>query len=100
MADGGRRGFAAGGEVVLAPMEYDWGIVWVEGTRFRSGTRLFLAFLNRNGTRLFEIWGKLQTFPPSKISDILWVGGRTVISGVPNGGRDRFRPSAWVFWRP
>ena len=50
----------------------------------------------RFGTRLFEIWGKLQTLPPSKISDILRVGGRTVISGVPNGGRDRFRPSAWV----
>ena len=26
MADGGRRGFAAGGEVVLAPMECEWGI--------------------------------------------------------------------------
>ena len=26
MADGGRRGFAAGGEVVLAPTEYEWGI--------------------------------------------------------------------------
>ena len=38
-------------------------------------------------TRLFEIWGKLQTLPPSKISDILRVGGRTVISGVPNVGR-------------
>ena len=50
----------------------------------------------RFGTRLFEILGKLQTLPPSKISDILRVGGRTVISGVPNGGRDRFRPSAWV----
>ena len=51
-------------------------------------------------TRLFEIWGKLQTLPPSKISDILRVGGRTVISGVVNGGRDRFRPSAWVFRHP
>ena len=40
----------------------------------------------RFGTRLFEIWGKLQTLPASKISDILWVGGRTVISGVPNVG--------------
>ena len=39
-------------------------------------------------TRLFDIWGKLQTFPPSKISDILRVGGRIVILGVPNGGRD------------
>lgn len=30
MADGGRRGFAASGEVVLAPTEYEWGIrrVW------------------------------------------------------------------------
>ena len=26
MADGGRRGFAAGGEVVLALMEYGWAI--------------------------------------------------------------------------
>ena len=26
VADGGRRGFAAGGEVVFAPMEYEWGI--------------------------------------------------------------------------
>ena len=43
----------------------------------------------RFGTRLFEIWGKLQTLPPSKFFDILWVEGRTIISGVPNGGRDR-----------
>ena len=33
MADGGRRGFAAGGEVVLAPTEYEWGIGRVWGTR-------------------------------------------------------------------
>ena len=52
------------------------------------------------GTRLFEIYGKLQTLPPSKILDILWVGGRTVISGVPTGGQDRFPPSEWVFRRP
>ena len=45
--DEGRRGFAAGGEVVLAPTEYEWGIRRVGGTMFRSGTRLFLAFLNR-----------------------------------------------------
>ena len=30
MADGGRRGFAVGGEVVLAPTEYEWGIGWGE----------------------------------------------------------------------
>ena len=45
-----------------------------------------------DGMRLFEIWGNLQTLPPSRISDILWVGGRTVISGVPNvGGIDSSR---------
>ena len=47
VADGGRRGFAAGREVVLAPTEYEWGIRRVGGTMFRSGTRLFLAFLKR-----------------------------------------------------
>ena len=44
VVDGGRRGFAAGGEVVLAPTEYEWGIRQLGGTMFRSGTRLFLAF--------------------------------------------------------
>ena len=63
MVDGGRRGFEAGGEVVLAPTEYEWGIGRVGGTMFRFGTRLFLAFLNRNGTRLFEIWGKYKLCP-------------------------------------
>ena len=47
MADGGCRGFAASGEVVLAPTVYEWGIGRVGGTMFWSGTRLFLAFLNR-----------------------------------------------------
>jgi len=50
VADGGLRGFAAGGEVVFAPMEYEWGIGrWVGGggTMFRSGTRFYLALLNR-----------------------------------------------------
>ena len=47
VADGGRRGFTASGEVVLAPTEYEWGIGRVGGTMFQSGTRLFLAFLNR-----------------------------------------------------
>ena len=47
MADRGHRGFTAGGEVVLAPTEYEWGIGRVGGTMFRSRTRLFLAFLNR-----------------------------------------------------
>ena len=47
VVDGGHLGFAAGGEVVLAPMEYEWGIRRLGGTMFRSRTRLFLAFLNR-----------------------------------------------------
>ena len=48
VADGGRQGFAAGVEVVLPPTEYEWGIGRVGGgTMFRSGTCLFLAFLNR-----------------------------------------------------
>ena len=41
-------------------------------------------------THLFEIWGKLKTLPPSKISDILRVGGRTVMSVVPNVGEIDF----------
>ena len=36
MADGGRWGFAAGGEVVFAPMEYEWGIGWVGGGRGKN----------------------------------------------------------------
>ena len=47
VADRDRRGFAAGGEVVLAPTEYEWGIRRVGGTMFQSGMRLFFAFLNR-----------------------------------------------------
>ena len=64
VADGGCRGFAAGGEVVFAPTEYEWGIGRVGGTMFRSGMRLFLAFLTEDGTRLFEIWGKYKLCPP------------------------------------
>ena len=45
VADGGRRGFAAGGEVVLAPTEYEWGIGRVGGgTMFRSGRACFWLF--------------------------------------------------------
>ena len=45
--DGVADGGGWGGEGVLAPTEYEWGIGQVGGTMFRSGTRLFLAFLNR-----------------------------------------------------
>ena len=70
MADGGRRGFAAGGEVVLAPTEYEWGIERVgEGggsqgrTMFRSGTRLFLAFFEQMGRACLK-FGESTNFAP------------------------------------
>ena len=77
---GGRRrlGFRGWWKGVFAPTEYEWGNGGRRGTK---GGTMF-----RFETRLFEIWGKLQTLPPSKISDILRVGGRTVMSGVPNVG--------------
>ena len=75
--DEGGWGFTAGGEDVLAPMEYECGNGGRRGTKVEQCVGL---------GRLFEIWGKLQTLPPSKILDILRVGGRTVISGVPNVG--------------
>ena len=40
-----------------------------------EGGRELRGTMFRFGTPLFEIWGKLQTLPPSKISDILRVGG-------------------------
>ena len=43
VADGGRWSFAAGGEVVFTPTEYEWGIGRVGGTMFPSGTSLFLV---------------------------------------------------------
>ena len=36
------------------------------GTMFRSGTRLFLPFLNRRWDALVLNLGKVQTFPPLK----------------------------------
>jgi hypothetical protein len=47
-------GVSCGGEGILAPMEYEWGI----GGRAKGG--------HVSGTRLFEIWGKLQTVPHLK----------------------------------
>ena len=61
-ADGGRRGFAAGGEVVLAPTEYEWGIRRVGGTMFRSGTRLFLAFFEQKMGRACLKFGESTNF--------------------------------------
>ena len=64
MADGGRRGFAASGEVVLAPTEYDWGIGWVGGTMFRSGTRLFFPFFEQKMGRACLKLGESTNFAP------------------------------------
>ena len=44
---------------------------------------LFFVF-EQMGRACLKFGGKLQTLPPSIISDILRVGGRTVMSGVPN----------------
>ena len=64
MADGERRGFAAGGEVVLAPTEYEWGIGRVGGTMFRSGTRLFLAFFEHKMGHACLKFGESTNFDP------------------------------------
>ena len=62
MADGGRRGFAAGGEVVLAPTEYEWGIGRVGGNHVLVWDALVFGFFEQK-TCLFEIWGKYKLFP-------------------------------------
>ena len=70
VADGGRRGFAAGGEVVLAPTEYEWGIGRVGrgggGPCFGLGRACFWLYGTEEGPRLFEIWGKYKLCPPLK----------------------------------
>ncbi len=47
MADGGRRGFAAGGEVVLAPTEYEWGIGRVGGNHVSVWDALVFCFFEQ-----------------------------------------------------
>ena len=63
VAGGGRWGFAASGEVVLAPMEYEWGIRCVGGTIFRSGTRFF-GFFEQNMGRACLKFGESRNFAP------------------------------------
>ena len=58
------------GEVVVAPTVYEWG----NGVGGGSQT------LGRASLK----WGKLQTYPLFKISDIASVGERTVILHLPN----------------
>ena len=57
-------------EVVVPPMVYEWG----------NGGEGGAQTLGRASLK----WGKLQTYPPFKISDITSVGDRTVISHLPN----------------
>ena len=68
MADGGRRGFAAGGEVVFAPTEYEWGIGRVGGgggrTMFWFGTHLFLDFFEQKMGRACLKFGESTNFAP------------------------------------
>ena len=47
MADGGRRGFTAGGEVVLVPTEYEWGIGWVGANHVSVWDALVLGFFEQ-----------------------------------------------------
>ena len=57
MADGGRRGFAAGGEVVLAPTEYEWGIGRV------GGNNVFGFFEQKMGRACLK-FGESTNFAP------------------------------------
>ena len=65
---------------------------------FRSGTRLFLAFFEQKMGRACLKFGESTNFAP--LLNLLRVGGRMVIPGVPNSGRERFWPRACVLRRP
>ena len=100
MADGGRRGFTASGEVVLAPTEYEWGIGRVGVNHVSVWDALVFGFFEQKMGRACLKFGESTNFAPSSISDQLRVGGRMVIPGVPNSGRERFRPRSCVLRRP
>ena len=100
MADGGHQGFAAGGEVVLAPTEYEWGIRRVGGNHVSVWDTLVFGFFEQKMGRACLKFGEVQTLPPLLNWDLLRVGGRMVIPGVPNSGREGFRPHACVLRRP
>ena len=72
MENGGHRGFMAGGEVVLAPTEYEWGIRRVG--RGRGELRenhvsvwdaLVFGFFEQKMGRACLKFGEVQTLPPS-----------------------------------
>ena len=64
MADGGRRGFAAGGEVVLAPTEYEWGIRRVGGNHVSVWDALVFGFFEQMGRACLK-FGESTNFTPS-----------------------------------
>ena len=100
MADGGRRGFAAGGEVVLAPMEYEWGIRRVGGNHVSVWDALVFGFFEQKMGRACLKFGESTNFAPLLNFGPTAGRGRTVIPGVPNSGREQFRPRACVLKRP
>ena len=56
MADRGRRGFAAGGEVVLAPTEYEWGIGRVGENHVMVWDALVFGFFEQMGRACLKFW--------------------------------------------
>ena len=62
MADGGRRGFAAGGEVVLAPTE---GIGRVGGNHVSVWDALVFGFFEQKMGRACLKFGESTNFAPS-----------------------------------
>ena len=64
MADGGRRGFAAGGEVVLAPTEYEGGIGRVGGNHVSVWDALVFGFFEQKmGRACLKFGGKYKLCP-------------------------------------
>ena len=64
MADGGCRGFAAGGEVVLAPTEYKWGIGRV-GDHVSVWDALVFGFFEQKMGHACLKFGESTNFAPS-----------------------------------
>ena len=99
MADRGRQGFTAGGEVVLVPTEYEWGIRRVGGNHVSVWDALVFGFFEQMGRACLKL-GESTNFAPLLNFGPTAGRGRMVIPGVPNSGRERFRPRACVLRRP
>ena len=64
MADGGGRGFTAGGEVVLAPTEYEWGIGRVGRNHVSIWDALVFGFFEQKMGRACLKFGESTNFAP------------------------------------